>query len=441
MINERERLSLAEWAMNLALKSGASEAAVRLAYTRSVSAEVRDGNLDTLTEAQHNGLDLDVYVDGRYSSHSTNDLRADDLARFIREAVASTRYLSPDEYRGLPDPSYYPQDLAGDLKVFDPSYEEVETEERIKIARELEAEARAASDKIVTATGSYSDNRSDVVRVHSNGFVGGAQTTTFDIGVDATVADEGGKRPGDWSSSTARFRRDLLAPDYLAAEAATRALAKIGQQKIASGQYDCIVENRACRRLGWMLQEPLQGRALHLKASFLEGKMHQQVASEKFTLIDDPTIEKGLGSRFFDGEGLAAKVLPVFENGILSNYFIDVYYGRRLGMQPTTAHPSNYIVVPGERSLAEMIKDTARGILVQGFIGGNSNSTTGDFSLGISGELIENGRTVMPISEMNLAGNTGDLFSRLVEVGNDPYLQSSMRCPSLRFEGAQFSGI
>jgi len=440
-MNEKERLDLAEWAVGLAIKSGASEAAVLLVSSRNINVAVRDGNLDTLTEAQHNGFDLDVYVDGRYSAHSTSDLRPDDLAAFIRDAVASTRYLAPDPNRGLPDPVYYPQDGPGDLKVFDPSYEKIETAERIQVARDLEAAARAESDKVLTATGSYSDRRVEVTRVHSNGFVGGARTTGFDIDVEVTVADEGGGRPDDWAASSARFRRDLLAPAYLAGDAAERALRKVGQRKIESGKYDCIIENRACRRLVRMLQEPLGGRALQMKSSFLDGMMHKQVGSDKLTMIDDPTIERGLASRFFDGEGLASRPMPIFEEGVLRNYYIDVYYGRKLGMEPTTGSSSNVIFVPGTRSLAEMIKDTEKGILVRGFIGGNSNSTTGDFSTGIAGFLIEKGRMVTPVNEMNISGNAADLFGRLAEVGGDPYLQSAVRSPSMRFEGVEFSGI
>ena len=41
---------------------------------------------------------------------------------------------------------------------------------------------------------------------------------------------------------------------------------------------------------------------------------------------------------------------------------------------------------------------------------------------------------------MNLSGNALELWSRLLELGNDPYLYSSMRCPSLRFDKLQFSG-
>ena len=79
--------------------------------------------------------------------------------------------------------------------------------------------------------------------------------------------------------------------------------------------------------------------------------------------------------------------------------------------------------------------------IVTGFLGGNSNDTTGDFSFGIVGMLVEDGRAVQPLNEMNISGNLGDLLSHLVEVGNDPFPYSSWRLPSLLFEGVQFSGL
>jgi PmbA protein len=314
----------------------------------------------------------------------------------------------------------------------------------VNLAQDLEAAARNASsqpDKLVSTSGSYSDAYSELIRVHSNGFVGGARGTRFDASVDVTVRDESGGRPDDWCGATTRFRRDLPRPAAMGEEAVRRALAKIGQRKIASGQYACLVENRTGRRLMRMLQEPLGGRALQQKTSFLDGMMHKQVASAKLTMIDDPTLERGLASRFFDGEGLAAKIMPVFDGGILLNYYIDAYYARKMGAEPTTGWPSNIVIKPGTRPLEEMIKDIKQGILVQGFIGGNSNSTTGDFSVGIMGLLIENGQVTAPVHEMNISGSAQDLFGRLVEVGNDPYIYSSLRTPSLLFEGVHFSGI
>ena len=82
-----------------------------------------------------------------------------------------------------------------------------------------------------------------------------------------------------------------------------------------------------------------------------------------------------------------------------------------------------------------------KGIWVTGFIGGNSNSTTGDFSFGIVGQLIENGQVVKPVNEMNISGNAKEFWNQLVAVGNDPYPYSTQMLPSMLFEGVQFSGI
>lgn len=83
-----------------------------------------------------------------------------------------------------------------------------------------------------------------------------------------------------------------------------------------------------------------------------------------------------------------------------------------------------------------------RGIWVTGFNGGNTNSTTGDFSFGIEGFLIEKGIPVQPISEMNITGNILDLWMHLIEIGNDPLFSSSSRqIPSLLFDKVSFSGL
>ena len=76
-----------------------------------------------------------------------------------------------------------------------------------------------------------------------------------------------------------------------------------------------------------------------------------------------------------------------------------------------------------------------------GFNGGNSNSTTGDFSYGVEGFLIEGGKLAQPVSEMNVTGNLVTHWSNLAEVGNDPRLSSSWRIPSLQFDGVDFSGL
>jgi PmbA protein len=125
---------------------------------------------------------------------------------------------------------------------------------------------------------------------------------------------------------------------------------------------------------------------------------------------------------------------------VLRNYYVDTYYGRKLGMAPTTARTSNLAWKLGPRSQPELLSAMGEGILVTGFLGGNSNGTTGDFSLGVRGFRVRGGRRAEPVGEMNVSGNHLELWKRLAAVGNDPYRYSAMRTPTLVFDGVQFAG-
>ncbi len=88
-----------------------------------------------------------------------------------------------------------------------------------------------------------------------------------------------------------------------------------------------------------------------------------------------------------------------------------------------------------------MIKNVKKGILVTQFIGGNSNALTGDFSYGIIGQLVENGQIVKSVNEMNVSGNGQEFWKLLAEMGNDPWIYSGWRRPSMRFVDVDFSGL
>jgi PmbA protein len=441
IMTNKERMSLAQWAMEYALKQGADQAAVSISNGRSIEVAFRERKIEKLAESAESALSLDIYTAKRYSSHRTSDLRKDSLKPFIEDAVAATKYLAEDEFRSLPDPRYYPKDLNRDLKIADKDYAKVDSKERIAQAAAVEEGALAAGDKVISVTANYSDNYSESVQLHSNGFSGQNAETFFQIFAEATVNDEGGGRPDDSSYAGNRFYSGLPEPKAIGQEAVKRAMRKIGQKKIASGKYDVIIENRALGRVLGMLQEPLSARSLQQKSSYLDGMLEKKIASEILTIKDDPFLEKGFGSRLFDGEGLAAAPRIILDKGILKSYYIDDYYGRKLNMTPNSGSPSNLIFSLGDRSLEQMIADLQRGIVITDFIGGNSNSTTGDFSFGIIGLLVENGEVVHPVNEMNLTGNGKEFWNQLAELGNDPFPYSSLLRPSMKFEGLQLSGL
>lgn len=436
-----ERLELARWVIATAQKLGADQAAVNVSSSREVDVEFRDRKMDTLKESKAQSLSLSVYAKDRYSNHRTNDLRKSSLEPFIEEAVGMTKYLGEDKYRTLPDPKYYEGRQDIDLNMYDSSFGDISPDERVRIARAIEDSALTRSDEIISCTAGYSDGLYEYTKVHSNGFEGEKLRTSFSAGAEVTVADGDGGRPEDWEYVSVMHKKDFPELEQLGENAVRRALSKVGQTKLDSGTYDLVLENRAATRLLYAIYGPLQGRDLQQKRSFLEGKIGEKIASDKLTVVDDPLLVGGHGSQLFDGEGIAAKRRTIIDKGVLKSYYIDYYYAQKLGMEPTTGGASNIVIEPGSKSLEQLIGQVKKGILVTGFIGGNSNGATGDFSYGIVGQLIDNGQVVKPVNEMNLSGNLIEIWNKLVEMGNDPYLYSSWRRPSMYFKDVFLSGI
>lgn len=432
-------IELADRSVEHLKKQGAKEAAVVIGRGRSVECEIREKKVEKLQESAAASLSVAIYAEGRFSGHSTNDLRWPNVATFLDNALTMTKLLEPDPFRQLPDPKLYANRPDLDLGMADAGYSNLQTAARKKTAREIEDAALAGGENIQSVTSFFSDGWGETFRVTSNGFRDREEYTSFSAGAEVTVRD-GDKRPEDYWYVSARKLAGVTDPPALGKMAAQRALARVGAKKIGGGSMDILVENRAAGRLlGFFLAATTAG-ALQQKRSFLDGKLGKKVVTDKLTVIDDPLIPGALGSRRWDGEGISAKEMPVLEKGVLKNYFVDTYYGRKLQMEPTTGGWSNLVIEPGTKRFDELVKSMKRGIVVTSFLGGNSNSLTGDFSTGIQGWLVENGERAHPVAEMNLSGNHLDFWDKLAAIGSDPWLYSSVRIPSLMFEGVSVSG-
>ena len=437
-----EMLQAAEGCVATAAKHGAQQCAARAYRVRDVTVQWRDGKLEQINEATTRGVGLQLYVDGRYASVASSDLRPEALDTFIADSVVMTRSLVKDPFRSLADPKLYAGQAKAELQLEDPKYLSVTPEQRRNLAKEMEDAARSVkgADAILSVTTGFNDNRSEIFRVHSNGFSGSRVDTSFWTYAQVSVKDQDGRRPEDWSANGVRFIGELPAVATVGREAAERALGRLGSKKGDSAVLAMAVDNRSAGRVLSALFGPLQAASLQQKRSFLEGQLGKTIGSPKLDLVDDPLLAKGFGSRLFDGEGIAAKRMPIFEAGVLKNYYVDTYYGKKLEMAPTSGSSSNVIMKPGEKSAKELLADMKEGILVTGFLGGNSNGTTGDYSFGVQGFRVRAGQIAEPVAEMNISGNLGDLMKRLVAVGNDPYPYSSLRVPTLVFDGVQFAG-
>lgn len=435
-------MDLAEQVVAHAQRHGAQEVSVAVQEGSHTEISRRDEKVEQASESSTRRLSLSLLVDDRWSSHGTSDLRPDALEAFLARAVAATRLLEPDPDRALP-----PRELCGrgateeHLDPFDPRWRTWTAGDRAERAEALEQAVLARrGDDFVSATVGVSDGSGRAVQVTSHGFADASEGAWFAQGASVTLADEGGRRPEGHAHYAARYLSDLPDLERIATEATERARDAVGSGPIASGRYPLVLQNRVAGRILGTLLGPLSGGAIHHGRSCLADKLGQPIGSAALTILDDPTIPRGLGSTPWDEDLLVARPRTIVQDGVLQSFYVSVYYARRLGWEPTTGSRSNWVLPAGTRPWTQIAAEHDRAILVTGFLGGNANPLTGDFSFGIRGRLLERGVPTARLSEMNVAGNVLTFFHQLTELADDPWTYSSTITPSLVFEDVSFSG-
>jgi PmbA protein len=431
--------SRAAQAVELAQTAGAEDAWSTVSQSRDVHFEYRDGNLEKVKDTTAQSLGIRIYAKGRFSSHATTDLNPDRLQDFIAEAVAITAALEPDEYRRITPESLFRDRPDNDLDLVDASVQALEREQRMAWCKALDRAAHQHKDVISATSGVY-DGTQRSASASSNGFLDEQRSTYCWFGAFVTLRDGGDKRAEDGFYAGGAHVADLPDPEETGRRALARTVSRLGSEKGPTVKASMVVDARAAASLIGRLLGPANARSVQQDRSFWAPLIGEKAFSETLTIVDDPLIVRGLASRRYDDEGISSRVLPVVEGGIVRNIYVDTYYGRKGDMMPTTGSPSNCVVRPGNHGLQDLLSAAGDGVYVTSWLGGNADGTTGDFSLGLRGHMIENGKVGRPVGEMNVTGNLRDLFSRLELVANDPYPYSTTLSPSLLFSDVDFSG-
>jgi PmbA protein len=425
--------------VELGKQAGASDVWATAAQSRDVEFEFRDGQLEKVKDTTAQNLSLSIYADGRYSTHSTTDLNAERLQSFVTEAVAITRALEPDEFREITPEELFRDRPDLDLDLVDGTVASLDKDKRTEWCVALDSAARDHA-RVISATAGVYDGTSHAASASSNGFVGERRGTYCWFGSEVTLRDQGEKRASDWFYAGGAHVDDLPDAAGVGREALQRALARIDSEKGPTIKTTMLVDSRAAGALIARLLRPANARSVQQGQSFWAGQEGEALFSARLAIVDDPLIRRGLGSRHYDDEGISARRIPLVEAGVVRNIYVDTYYGRKGDLVPTAGSPSNQRVATGKYSLLELLRDVGKGVYVTSWLGGNSDSTTGDFSLGLRGHLIANGQVGRPVGEMNVTGNLRALFANLEMTGNDVYPYSATLSPSLVFRDVDFSG-
>lgn len=434
-------------ALELSLKYGCQSAKIVTDISTQSSYTVRDDKLDRLHQSTGSSLYLQLYVDERYGCYSSNRTEPGELENFIKNAVAATRLIASDPFRSLPPKELYYKGGKPDLKQYDPSFENISQQEKSQIAFSCACEMYKKDKRIISVNSEFGDSNDYTYMIDSQGFEGESKETLFTISAECSVKDKGDSRPESWWYESSILFENLKR-EGCGIKAMERALARLQPKKMKSGKYTMVVENTVSSRIISPVISALSGAAIQQNNSFLKDKLHSRVFPSDFYLSDKAHLIGAIGSRYFDGEGIATKEMNIIEAGVINCYFINSYYSKKLDMPITIEGPSvltctsdgNFTSGSAEKNLDSILKKTDKGIFVTGFNGGNTNSSTGDFSFGVQGFYYENGVILHPIKEMNVTGNIVSLLNNLIFTGDDPRKSSRWLIPTLAFESVNFSG-
>ena len=432
-----------------AKKKGATEADVVIADGENFSVQVRLSTVDRLTKAREKRLGLRVFFGKRSASAATSDFSSDSLERVVADTCSLASAVAEDEVSGLPAENLLARDQP-DLDLYDQAT--LSTEQQIELARRAEAAALAEDSRITNSEGAdFNSSAGRVILGNSHGFLGEYRSSNFSVSVSPVASEPGGGMQRDsWYAVQRKFAR-LASPESVGREAAKRTVRRLGARKITTRKAPVVFDQEMAASLLGNLCSAASGYSLYKGTSFLIGQLGKNLAPDFVTVYDDGRMAGGLGSRPFDGEGLATRKTMVVERGVLTSFLLDSYSGRKLGLASTgnasrgigenpSVGPTNFYLVPGTVSPTEIIRSVREGLYVTELIGFGVNMVTGDYSRGAAGFWIENGELAYPVEEITIAGNLTTMFADIESVGNDLEFRGRIASPTLKIREMTIAG-
>lgn len=184
----------------------------------------------------------------------------------------------------------------------------------------------------------------------------------------------------------------------------------------------------------------LEGSSAANGCSEFAGKIGEQIASDKVTLVDDGSIAGEWGSLGIDDEGVLTRKNVLIEKGILKGYMLDRLNARRMGLEPTgssrrenyrfapVSRMTNTYIAPGTDRFQDMLDSVEKGLFVMDINAGSVDPATGEFNFN-TGEtyLIEKGRITVPLTSATLIGTGSEILPK-VDMVSDHFAMEQGYC-------------
>jgi PmbA protein len=386
------------------------------------------GEVEHFVAARSEGIGIRVVSGGRTGVSSAGTLDQTAIAEVLAEARENLEFGTVDEWAGLASPDGVEVTRQS---LWSEELERFSADQKIEMARELEAATAARDARIRVDEANYVDVMGETavattMGIRQSGRENGCYMTV------STLADYQGETQTGFGFTVGRSPADFDL-QRAAVEAADRATRLLGATKPASGRVTVVLDPYVTAQFIGIIASTLNGEAVVKGRSLFRDRLGESIASEVVTLIDDPTNPQAYTATEVDGEGLAARPNLLIEAGSLRKFVHSSYSARRAGTVSTgNAVRAGFAgspgvgalalqLQPGTRSQAEIIAEVGEGVLIQSVSGIHSgvNTVSGDFSTGASGLMIRGGSLAEPVKEFTIASTLQRMLADIVEVGGD----------------------
>ena len=437
MIKNQEYLEKkASYCLDLAKKLGATDASVNVGSSISETVNFRNKNLDESNRSDNLGVDITTYIGKKKSSISSSNLLQDNLNILIEKCIETTKNTPEDEFNSLPDKDLLAKEVK-ELNLYDDTH--IKNDDKIKYLSRLENSA-SSDKKIVNTESSFTEDKSNFILANSDGFCKGFKTSSF-VASSVTVAKDDKSMERDYEYTLKCHLDDIKNAEELGKAAAEQTIRKLNPKKIGSEKIAIIFDKRIAKGILSTFASAISSSAISRGTTFLKDTIDKKIFSGSINIFDKPDISKGLGSKSFDSEGVKTETLRLVEQGTLKHYLIDTYNGKKLNLKSNgrCGGTSNLYFDNGKTSYNELLNSSSKCLYITETIGHGSNIITGDYSVGATGFLVENGEFKYPINEITIAGNFKDMFQNIT-LANDLEFEYSTNSPTMMIEGMVVAG-
>ena len=438
MIKEDRFLEkIADFCISKSKDLGSTSSNVLVMNTISENVNIRNKKLDGSERSENLGVTLTTYIGKKKASISSTNFSENNLIELVTRCIDSTKVTPEDEYNSLPDKELH---FKGEknLELYDNTH--LSNDEKINFIKEAE-EVAFSHDKIVNTNGSgFSETKSNFILANSNGFSDGYKTSQFTAYCEV-VSKSNGSMERDYEYSSKRHFKDLLTPKQIGESAAKMAISKLNPKKIESNKMGIIFDKRIAQNLLSTFASAISSNTISKGTTFLKDCLNKKIFNDQINIIDKANIKKANGSRYFDSEGVRIEDLKLVKNGILKDYLVETYSGKKINRKSNgrSSGTTNLYFENGDQSFDQLINSEKKLLYIKETIGRGANIITGDYSVGASGIMIENGKFTFPVSEITIAGNFNEMFKNIF-LADDLEFKYSTNSPTMLVNGITVGG-